>query len=86
MSLLGKILSSTRSAALMGGLGRVTRIQIDFGRQAEVVPEVFVNALKERFRGDLLGNCQVQYQMVAGHQVRVQSVEGVPISSPPGVV
>ncbi|MAW77460.1 MAG: hypothetical protein CMJ95_08765 [Planctomycetes bacterium] len=86
MSLLGKILSSTRSAALMGGLGRVTRIQIDIGRQAEVVPEVFVSALKERFRGDLLGNCQVQYQMVAGHQVRVQSVEGVPISSPPGVV
>jgi len=79
VSLLGQILDSTRSAALMGGLRRVTRIQIDIGREARVVPESLVAALTERFRGDLLGRCRVEYQLVEGPDVRVQCVEGIPI-------
>ena len=86
MSLLAQILSSIRSAALMGGLSRVTQIQVEIGREASVVPEALLTALKERFRGDLLGQCAVQYRIVEGSAVRVQSVEGIPTSAPPGLV
>ncbi len=85
VSLLAEILNSVRSAALLGGLRRVTRIQVDIGREALVEPEVFVAALAERFRGDLLGECQIQYRVVGGPTIRVQSLEGVPISPPSGV-
>lgn len=81
MPLIAQILDSARSAALLGALKRVTRIQIDIGREASVVPEALVAALVERFRGDLLGRCRVHYQLVEGSEVRVQSVEGIPILS-----
>ncbi|MEC9475575.1 MAG: hypothetical protein VX764_00905 [Planctomycetota bacterium] len=86
MSLLARILSSIRSAALLGGLSQVTQIHLDIGGEAPVVPEVLLAALKERFRGDLLGKCAVKYRIVEGHEVRVQSVEGIPAPAPPGVV
>ena len=84
MSLLSQILNSIRSAALLGGLSHVTQIQIDIGRESSVIPEALITALKERFRGDLLGKCGVGYRLVEGNSVRVQSVEGVP-TAPPGV-
>jgi Zn finger protein HypA/HybF involved in hydrogenase expression len=79
--LLARILESARIQALLGGLIRITCIEMRIGTDSAIDPEAIASAMEERFQGDLLEKCKVEIEVVEGNQVQLKSIEGVPFQA-----
>ncbi len=81
MPLLASILESARIQALLGGLIKITSIELRIGRDGHVDPTLFSAAMRERFHGDLLENCQVIVEEIDGTEVELKSIVGIPVGT-----